>query len=289
VAAPERTVAQSTPPVASAPDEILRFRISERQMHWAVAIPFMVSYVTAVLLFAVYNPHPDRPLRWVVSWTHRLSGVSLVVFPLWIVVRHWYDVAIHMSNIREVWRWTLADLRWLLMMGPAMVSRKVALPEQGKFNAAEKINFMVLTATAPLYLCTGVMIWSHQFAYAAWVVHFAMALAATPLLFGHVFMATVNPDTRVGLSGMVTGFVNRHWASHHYGRWYRENFAAPAVAPPAGETKALPPPMPATVPNISERAADAPVNDKTPPDPVAPDRTGRSDGSPRVAFPTGSH
>jgi hypothetical protein len=29
-------------------------------LHWAIAIPFMVCYGTALLLFAVYNPDPDR-------------------------------------------------------------------------------------------------------------------------------------------------------------------------------------------------------------------------------------
>jgi formate dehydrogenase gamma subunit len=203
--------------------------MSERQMHWAVAVPFMVCYVTAVVLIAVYNLHPQRPLRAVVSWTHRLSGLCLFVLPAWTIVRHWYDVAVHLRNIGEVWRWTLADVKWLAVMGPAQLSKKIILPEQGKFNAAEKINFMVLTATVPLYLCTGLMIWSHQFAFPAWIVHFVLASAATPLLLGHVFMATVYPDTRVGLSGMITGFVDRRWASHHYGRWYRENFAAPTT------------------------------------------------------------
>ena len=39
-----------------------------------------------------------------------------------------------------------------------------------------------------------------------------MALIATPLLMGHKFMALVNPETRIGLSGMFTGFVDRQWA-----------------------------------------------------------------------------
>ena len=52
-----------------------------------------------------------------------------------------------------------------------------------------------------------------------------MATVTTPLILKHVFMATVNPDTRVGLSGMISGFVNRHWARHHYRWWYDENFA----------------------------------------------------------------
>jgi hypothetical protein len=66
-----------------------------------------------------------------------------------------------------------------------------------------------------------------------------MAAAATPLILGHVFMATVNPDTRVGLSGMISGFVNRHWARHHYRRWYDENFA-PGVARAARAANAAP-------------------------------------------------
>ena len=32
---------------------------------------------------------------------------------------------------------------------------------------------------------------------------------------------------------MITGFVNRPWAAHHYRRWYKQNF--PATARPAGE------------------------------------------------------
>lgn len=228
------SAAPRTSPVVSQPDEILRFRMSERQMHWAVAMPFMVCYLTAIILVTIYNPDPHRPFRAVVSWTHRVSGVCLFVLPVSVMFRHWYDIAIHVQNIGEVWRWTLADLRWLFVMGPAMLSKKIVLPEQGKFNAAEKINFMVLTATVPLYICTGLLIWTHQFAFAAWVLHFAMATMATPLMFGHIFMATVNPDTRVGLSGMMTGFVDRHWASHHYTSWYKENFPHHVTHPAAG-------------------------------------------------------
>lgn len=210
-------------------DEILRFRLSERQMHWAVALPFMVCYVTALVLIFVYNPNPQRPYRALVSWVHRVSGLSLLILPIGVLLRHWYDRAMHVHNVREVWAWTLDDLKWLALIGPATLIKRICLPDQGKFNAAEKINFMVLTATFPLYVISGLLIWSHHFAFLAWLLHLSMAATATPLLFGHVFMATVNPDTRVGLSGMVTGFVDRHWASHHYGHWYKANFAPPFV------------------------------------------------------------
>lgn len=36
-------------------------------------------------------------------------------------------------------------------------------------------------------------------------------------------MALFNPDSRKGLSGMISGFVDRQWAKRHYRRWYREH------------------------------------------------------------------
>jgi cytochrome b subunit of formate dehydrogenase len=155
------------------------------------------------------------------------------LLPLWVLARHWAEVALFRRNVHEAWRWTVDDVKWLLLMGPATLSPRVRLPEQGKFNAAEKINFMLLTATWPLYLGSGLLIWSHQFAFPAWILHLSLAAVATPLVFGHIFMATVNPDTRVGLKGMISGWVSREWARHHYRHWYDEHFGHLEHAEPA--------------------------------------------------------
>jgi len=227
-----------------APSEILRFRASERQLHWAIAAPFTVCLATALVLVSVYNPHPARPFRWVFAWTHRASGACLAILPLWTFVRHRADLMVHLHNLREAWTWTRDDLRWLALMGPATLNKRIVLPHQGKFNAAEKINFMVLTLTYPLYVVTGLLIWLPGAAYLSWLVHVSMALCAVPLILGHVFMATLNPDTRVGLTGMTTGFVDREWARHHYRRWYDDHFGASEVV-----AEAAPEPV-ATAPHL---------------------------------------
>ena len=64
-------------------------------MHWAVAIPFMVCYATALILVVVYNPDPTRPYRQVVSWVHRISGLCLLVLPATALARHWRDLRLH--------------------------------------------------------------------------------------------------------------------------------------------------------------------------------------------------
>ncbi len=209
--------------------KIMRFRKSEINIHWAMAVPFMLCFATAMVLVIVYNPDPSRPYRDAVSWVHRISGVSLIIFPLLSLIKHRKDIRVYFHNIKQAWTWSFKDLKWLLLMSPAAVSKKISLPEQGKFNAAEKVNFMTLTATYPLYILTGIVIWMTNGILLSWVIHFGMAVIAIPLVAGHLFMAMVNPSSRAALSGMITGFVDRQFVEHHHTQWYREQFECTAT------------------------------------------------------------
>ena len=241
----------AVPAPAPRPARILRFHPSERAMHWAIAIPFMLCVASATILVFVYNPDPSRPFRAFFSWIHRLSGLALAILPLVSAHRRRRDWALHVANVNEAWNWTLDDLRWLARMGLAAVSSRVRLPEAGKFNAAEKLNFMMVMTVTPLLAVTGFLIWLPGIAFYSWLVHFTLAAAAVPLMLGHVFMATINPDTRVGLSGMVSGYVDRGWAEHHYPRWYRQHFGGPRATPPEAARPA-PHPTPHATPAIPQ-------------------------------------
>ncbi len=205
-------------------NKILRFRKSERLMHWALAVPFLVCFFTAMILVFVYNPDPMRPYRNIFSMIHKISGICLIVLPLLALLRSRDDIRIYLYNIKQAWYWTLDDIKWLMLMGVAAINKKIKLPEQGKFNAAEKLNFMTLMATYPLYILTGLIIWLTTGAAIPWLAHILMAAFATPLIMGHMYMAIINPDTRKGLPGMISGIVDRQWAKHHYALWYREHF-----------------------------------------------------------------
>jgi formate dehydrogenase gamma subunit len=206
------------------PGKILRFRKTERMLHWALAVPFLICFSSAMILVLFYNPTPDRPYRAIFSWIHKISGVLLMIMPLFAVMKSKGDFKIHFYNIHQAWIWTLEDLKWLFLMGLAAVNKKYSLPEQGKFNAAEKLNFMYLMATYPLYIVSGLAIWLTDLPFLPWLLHCYMAVFAMPLVFGHIYMATINKNSRVGLHGMISGHVDRKWAKHHYGRWYKEHF-----------------------------------------------------------------
>lgn len=223
--------------------EILRFRESERVLHWSIAVPFMICFATGMILMFFYNLHSEGISRHVFAWTHRIAGGGMLFFPLLAAVLYRRDCRIHLHNIKHAWTWAISDLKWLALMIPAAVSRRIVLPEQGKFNAAEKINFLMVLCTYPLFIATGLLLWMPERVVLFWMVHVGMALVAAPLMLGHIYMALINPGTRAGLRGMISGYVDRNWARHHYGRWYRENFEERGRGT-TGIKRTLPPPHP---------------------------------------------
>ncbi len=239
----ETSEPQTATPAATrkeAPIKILRFHRSERLLHWAIALPFLFCYGTALTLVLVYSFAPDRPFRSLFSWAHRISGISLIVLPALVAARHRGDFKLHLYNIVQAWKWVFDDFKWMFMLFLSGISSRFELPEQGKFNAAEKVNFMVLMSTYPLYVASGLLIWLTHIAFLSWVLHFLMAVIATPLIFGHMFMALISRSGRPGLQGMISGFVDRQWAKHHYRKWYRDHHEiAEKEVPEIGEGDSL--------------------------------------------------
>jgi len=212
------------------PDRVLRFRRSERWLHWALALPFLTCLGSAVVLISLYNFYPGRPHRDLVSDVHKAGGVALIVLPFLALLGKPDELKIHFYNVRQAWGWTLKDLKWLLLLAASAVTKRVRLPEQGKFNAGEKLNFMAVMTSYPLFILTGILIWLPGANLLAWVAHITLALGVAPLVIGHVYMALINPGTRKGLTGMVSGYVDRAWAREHYREWYRESFGDGAEA-----------------------------------------------------------
>jgi formate dehydrogenase subunit gamma len=210
--------------VLPAATRILRFHVAEKMLHWAIAIPFMICAATGLILLAFFDLRAAGTSRSVLSWAHRIGGLGLMILPTLSVLKNRREYRLHLKNVKHALTWTLNDLKWVVLFGPAALSRKIKLPDQHKFNAAEKVNFVFGLCSYPLYVATGVLLWLPGTNFLAWVVHVGVALAAVPLIFGHIYMALINPSTRPGLSGMFSGYVNREWAKHHYRTWYRENY-----------------------------------------------------------------
>src|SRR5664279_1531398 len=74
------------------PVTVLRFKTAERLLHWAIAIPFLGCFLSALVLLVVYNPDPTRAYRSFFAWMHRGSAIALFVCPSLVLlgsIRHW--------------------------------------------------------------------------------------------------------------------------------------------------------------------------------------------------------
>ena len=121
--------------------EILRFARGEMMLHWAIAVPFLICFVTGIGGKLFFNLRSQDLTRDVLHFVHRVSGGALAVFPTLAVLRNWRDYKVHLYTVKVGFSWTIDDLKWLFLVGPSTVSKRVVLPDQRKFNAAERLNF----------------------------------------------------------------------------------------------------------------------------------------------------
>lgn len=193
---------------------VLRFNRTERLYHWVQGLPFLVLLATGGLLlgqrlFRVALVDPALLIG-----VHRVAGVLLPVGLLLVVVGG--DREALLANARLALRWRRADLDWLLRFPLHELSRRVAVPPAGRFNAGQKLNLVAQMVLVPTFLATGLVMWFYRGVLVAWWIHVAAFLVASPLIAGHLYLALVHPSTRKGLPGVVSGRVDAAWAREHY-------------------------------------------------------------------------
>lgn len=198
---------------------VLRFNATERWMHWAFSIPFLVLLITGIALglpqTEVLLTHRD-----LIRAVHLVSAVGLVALPavVWLT-------GDRRSLSRDVWevdRWDRLDWQWLARAPWPL--RRTALPPQGRFNAGQKLNSILVTAAAVGFLVTGVFMWKAE-AFPIWLgdvstqLHDILTILVIPLVVGHIVMAALNPWTNRALGSVFHGYVDAGWARAHHTRW----------------------------------------------------------------------
>ena len=191
---------------------VRRFSRTERMIHWVNALGFFTLLATGLIL---YLPSLSilvgrRPL---VKDIHFWSGVGWI--SALVLVALLGDRRGVLRTARELDFFEADDVRWLRRRFPA---------PQGRFNAGQKINAALNAAFTVLFLLSGLLLWlgerDTRFRFASTVtLHDGLALVATGLLVGHLYLAVIHPATRHALRGMTVGTVREDWARTHHSRW----------------------------------------------------------------------
>lgn len=201
---------------------ILRFNGIERSIHWAHAVTFLLLVFTGL---ALYFPSL-RSLTYgglkLMREAHLTVAFLFVAAP--VIAASWDNASSVRRGLRDAFSWNRDDSRWLAASLLPVRRRRRPKPEQGRFNAGQKVNvFLSLFACAGLTI-TGLVIWPQHFfptplREAIFLVHDLLFWLIMPLVIGHIFLSLAYPTTREALNGMLSGFVDASWAAKRHGKW----------------------------------------------------------------------
>jgi formate dehydrogenase subunit gamma len=208
---------------------LLRFTVSERAAHWLTAASFGVMLVTGTMM-----PH-----RWSISsvpFDLHVGAAMVLVAGLAMLVlagnrRALRRTAGQLVTMEE------GDAEWL-RGAPVRAVQGGEPPPAGRFNAGQKVNFVLVSLGLAGLYATGLALLVLGRGPQGPLHHLA-AIAMVALIAGHVYMAVINPGTRHALRGITLGEVDGEWAAHHHPRWAADG--AEDGAGPTGEYQSPPP------------------------------------------------
>jgi formate dehydrogenase subunit gamma len=197
---------------------LLRHTAGERTTHWTVALTFVLGALSGLALF-----HPA--LFWLSElfgggpWTrilHPFIGLVAVLLFLKFAASLWGDA-----------RLTPSDWQWLRQMKDVVNNRDERLPEVGRYNAGQKLLFLVLLVGMIGLLLSGIVIWRGYFSlyFPIGVIRLASlvhAVCAFVLICGivvHVYSAFW---IKGSIDSMIRGTVTPGWAWKHHRAWFRQ-------------------------------------------------------------------
>jgi len=206
--------------------KIERFNRAERLGHWIHAIAFVILLLTgSALIFRSYASliGPEglrlfRSIHHLMAYPFTFLTVIILLLGTPRTVRQW---------LRECFTWSRDDLRFIGAFPREFFGLPAQLPEQGKFNAGEKLNSLLTIVGSLLMVVTGwILLLRDSVApvVAAWALplHAAGAMVMGGVILGHIYLALGHPNSRESINGMLSGMVTAQFAREHHGRWYRE-------------------------------------------------------------------
>jgi formate dehydrogenase subunit gamma len=199
--------------------------LAERLSHWLYALFFLVAFISGLLMWLPPTREWMAGSRESVSLYHAAVGFVMVVVPLLLFLildrRRLY------RDVREVDRWSWNDRRWFWLALRGNTLRGREMPPQGRFNAGQKFNVVLVAAMALGFMVTGGIL-MHREDFPAWLVsralwlHGILAIVAIAVFLGHLAHVFLTRHGRVYLRGMIGGTVPEELARERHTRWWEQ-------------------------------------------------------------------
>ena len=148
------------------------------------------------------------------KYVHNISGLVFAVSGLFAIFIWFKDGALFNKD----------DLGWFMKAG-GYLWKTDSVPPQGRFNAGQKLYFVLKAVTLVLLSITGIIMWfpfyfSPGLVVVLYPLHIACVAALAGAVIIHGFLGSFgNPGT---LAAMVTGKCTRAWARYQHPKWLKE-------------------------------------------------------------------
>jgi cytochrome b subunit of formate dehydrogenase len=157
--------------------------------------------------------HLDRELFKTTVNIHKICALTWICgMPLSVLSRF----KTHWANIRTFLLWGPKDLVWMIQSARSLYNKSAAVPAAGRFNTGQKINACLVILYYLGFVSTGILIYTKGSILIPWYVHTALFFSAMGSTGGHLFLALVNPSTRIALAGIFHGWAPMKYIEHHH-------------------------------------------------------------------------
>lgn len=207
---------------------IRRFNALQQAVHWILAVSFVVQLLTGAFLyvpqFAAYTIGPAGKAS---RLLHRVGFVGLVLAALLYLIGDFRSLG---ADMREIFSWSGEDIAWLWAATTRYywTGDSRGMPPQGRYNAGQKLNYLVQVLGFLILLITGLVMWFGVGAVPAalwrWMV-FLHDIAATFVVgfFAlHLYLSTLHPLSKESITAIFLGTVSEEYAKEHHPRWYEQ-------------------------------------------------------------------
>ncbi|MFH1423259.1 MAG: cytochrome b/b6 domain-containing protein [Planctomycetota bacterium] len=195
--------------------------VAERVIRWAYMIAFLLVLVTHVdILFQSILIVPEG----------EDSGQKLVLM-MHLYCLYIYAAAIIALMIKYLPASIILesyDFEWLRKLGG--YARKYSpVPPAGRYNAGQKVNYLLVFVLGVLYVLTGVvaqypMYFSKSLVMASYSLHTFLLLAIIVITLLHIYLQYIVTPARIGT--IWSGQMPKKFLELHHSVWYEEALAS---------------------------------------------------------------
>jgi len=205
-----------------------RFNSAEVVLHWINAIPFLLLLITGgAMVLSRFRPMEPGLFHKVVA-THKICAMMWVfLLPLLTLLR-W---KVHWEHLRVMTKWGSEDVVWMLESLRSLHKKDSPLTPVGRFNTGQKINACLVFLYFASFTTTGVLMWLKGSMLFPWYLHTALFFSAVASVGGHLYLALINPSTRIALAGIFHGWSPLKYIEHHHPLSLPEALRAHVPAP----------------------------------------------------------